>query len=271
MVPRGCRFAWITDWGEKMAGDFVMVQFATPRKPEVLRMASILEVPPSHAFGICVIAWMWFDEQSEDGHVSGVTPVTLDAVVGHVGFSDALRQVGWLNVRDGALQLPNFDRLMGESSKKRAKDAKRQQKHRHKSVTKVSQKECDKSVTKEEKRREENIDTPKAPKGAVVLPELPLILNTPQVRNSLEQWLKYKGKTYKPQGMTAMVNRAVAIAKEQGTQAIVDAIERAMANGWKGWDFPDKSPAKPPAPTTEPIGPAPPMVAKFKPFIIGRD
>lgn len=255
-----------------MAGDFVMVQFATPRKPEVLRMASILEVPPAQAFGLCVITWMWFDEQSEDGHVSGVTPVTLDAVVGHVGFSDALRQVGWLNVRDGALQLPNFDRLMGESSKKRAKDAKRQQKHRHKSVTKVSQNQCDKSVTKEEKRREEKSNTPKAPKGAVVtLPELPLILNTPQVRSSLEQWLKYKGRAYKPQGMTAMVNRAETIAREQGTQAIVDAIERAMANGWKGWDFPDKPPNKPAVQLPEPIGPAPPMTTKFKPHVIGRD
>jgi hypothetical protein len=115
-------------------------------------------------------------------------------------------------------------------------------------------------------------NTPIAPKGAVVsLPELPLILNTPQVRNSLESWLKYKGKAYKPQGMTAMVNRALAIAKEQGTHAVVEAIERAMANGWKGFDFANKPKSAPPAPPIEPIGPAPPMKPKCKPFIIGSN
>jgi len=45
---------------------------------------------------------------------------------------------------------------MGQSAKKRAKDNKRQRKHRHGGVTKVSRAKCDISVTKEEKRKEDN-------------------------------------------------------------------------------------------------------------------
>jgi len=147
-----------------MAGDFVMVQCATPRKPEVLRIATDLNIDPAHAFGLCVIAWMWFDEQTEDGRAVGATDAMLDAVVCRAGFSDALRNVGWLHVRDGALVVPNFDRLMGESAKKRAKNTVRQQQHRRNAaVTKTSRNERDKSATKEEKRREEKSNKPPTP------------------------------------------------------------------------------------------------------------
>lgn len=138
-----------------MAGDFVMVQFATPRKPEVLRIATILDVEPIHAFGLCIAAWMWFDEQTEDGRALGATVDMLDAVVCRAGFSNALRDVGWLEVRDGSLSIPNFDRLMGESAKKRAKNTVRQQRsRRNATVTKTSREKRDKSATKEEKRRD---------------------------------------------------------------------------------------------------------------------
>lgn len=148
-----------------MAGDFVMVQFATPRKPEVLRLASLLNIEPPHAFGLCVMAWMWFDEQTEDGRASGATELMLDAVVGRSGFSRALRDVGWLQVREGSLVVPNFDRLMGESAKKRAKNTVRQQELRREKLSRNSR---DKSATKEEKRKEE---LPEPGAGAFSKPE----------------------------------------------------------------------------------------------------
>lgn len=143
-----------------MAGDFVMIQCATPRKPEVLRLADLLSVEPAHAFGLCVIAWMWFDEQTEDGRAFGATDTMLDAVVGRQGFTNALVDVGWLRVREGALEAPNFDRHMGDSAKKRAKNTRRQRKRRRAPVAPLSHNQRDKSATKEEKRREEISNTP---------------------------------------------------------------------------------------------------------------
>lgn len=165
-----------------MAGDYVMIQHATARKIELRRVAATLGVTHAHALGLCVLAWMFFDEQTSDGVAAGATPEMLDEVVGFSGFSHALRDVGWLQVRQGSLAIPRFDRLMGESAKKRANDAARQRKKRRAddlgdegveepshderdSVTNMSRGTCDKSVTKGKERREEK-HPPSLPRGA---------------------------------------------------------------------------------------------------------
>jgi hypothetical protein len=62
-------------------------------------------------------------------------------------------------------------------------------------------------------------------------------------------------------------------------------VDKYTGNGWmvgkskmkdwratiRTWEKNNFQATKPPAPTTEPIGPAPPIVHKFKPHIIGRD
>ncbi len=82
-----------------MAGDWIKVEKATARKPEVLALASILQIHPDHAFGLCVRFWFWCDDNLKTGHAQRVTTVTLDYVVGHTGFADALVQVGWLSIQ----------------------------------------------------------------------------------------------------------------------------------------------------------------------------
>jgi hypothetical protein len=135
-----------------MAGDYVMVEHATKGKPEVLHIATELNIHPCFAFGLCITAWMWFDEQTEDGRALRATEKMLDSVVAFDGFSHALRNAGWLQVRDGSLEIPNFDRLMGESAKKRAKNTRRQRVLRDKKEEKdgqdLSRFPCDKSATK---------------------------------------------------------------------------------------------------------------------------
>lgn len=241
-----------------MAGDFVMVEHATPRKPEVLRIAGALGVHPIHAFGLCVMAWMWFDEQTEDGHAKNVTPEMLDAVVGHVGFAKALAAASWLEIYTEELVVPRFDRLMGESAKKRANDNKRQRKHRSKSATSVtdeSQNARDQNVTKEEKRREKKRrDTiPEAPAGSEAenpLPEVP-----ESVRTVWQQWLQYKREkrqVYQPTGLhQAIVHLQNRIA-EIGPNAVKSMMVKAMASGWNGWDHPERDrPASNGATTTQ--------------------
>ena len=111
-----------------MAGDWIKVEHATPRKPEVLRLARILGVTPDDAFGKVVRFWMWLDENSVDGRVDAVVDADVDAAASHVGFACALQTVGWLDLEQngGGTLVPNFQRHNGESAKKRGQKAKRQ-------------------------------------------------------------------------------------------------------------------------------------------------
>lgn len=131
-----------------MAWDWIKVEKATARKPEVLGIADALSIHPDHAFGLCIRFWFWCDDQMETGHAPGVTNVTLDSVFGHDGFTSALLSVGWLRVRNGSLEVPNFDRHLSESAKKRALSRIRKQNQRE---SEASRSMRDKSVTRDER------------------------------------------------------------------------------------------------------------------------
>lgn len=120
--------------------NWIKVEKTTAHKPEVLGLAEILNIDPTHAFGLCVRFWFWCDDQMKSESQKFVTNVTLDCVIGHKGFADALVKVGWLRVRNGSLEVPNFDRHLSESAKKRADSVRRKQKQRENDVTDMSQK-----------------------------------------------------------------------------------------------------------------------------------
>jgi len=181
-----------------MAGDWIKVEKCTARKPEVLRVADILGIHPDHAFALCVRFWFWCDDNLTTGHAPSVTNVTLDSVFGHAGFVNSLIEVGWLRVREGSLEVPNFDRHLSESAKNRALSGERKRKQRVDSVTKMSRAQRDKSVTREEKRREEkkeyNSHTHSDGKPFVASEakqerlRLPKDADTPRNREALELW-----------------------------------------------------------------------------------
>ena len=131
-----------------MAGEWIKVEKTTARKPEILVLADVLKIHPDHSFGLCVRFWCWCDDQLAECHAPSVTEITLDTVFGHQGFASALVKVGWLRVRNGSLEVPNFDRHLSESAKARALSANRQKLKRVKStVTKTSRSQRDKNGT----------------------------------------------------------------------------------------------------------------------------
>ena len=145
-----------------MAGDWLKFEKATLEKPEVFQMAAILGLDPDAVIGKLLRVWNWFDDQSRDGHASVTVLSLLDRYSGVTGFVDAMQKVGWISKTNDCLILPNFDRHNGSPAKSRALGTKRKQKSRERhgdSVTEKGQKR-DKRVTREEKRREENIPTP---------------------------------------------------------------------------------------------------------------
>ena len=214
-----------------MAGDWIKVEKATARKPEVLRIAAMLSIHPDHAFGLCIRFWSWCDDQLNKANAVGVTELLLDSVVERNGFASALLEVGWLQARNGSLTVPNFDRHLSQSAKQRALTARRVAKHRGAPKRKSAN---DPSVTSALAREEYlSLDD--------LREDIPLSLRNKEFETAFNAWLAYKRarrEGYKPDGLKAVLSLAGKRATSHGVQSVVDAMERAMANGWQGWDQP---------------------------------
>lgn len=155
-----------------MAGDWMKVEKVTSRKPEVLRIADKLGIHRLHAFGLCVEFWSWCDDQLRESYAAGVTEKFVDDIVAHNGFASALLSVGWLQVRSGSLEIPNFDRHLAEGAKSRALTAKRMKNNRAKQRNERDGASV--TVASPEKRREEKskeeIRNKESPQAAFVPP-----------------------------------------------------------------------------------------------------
>ncbi|EKQ7563918.1 hypothetical protein P6U06_003131 [Salmonella enterica subsp. enterica serovar 4,[5],12:i:-] len=148
-----------------MASNWIKLEVITPDKPEIFRLAEILNIDPDAALGKVIRFWAWADQQMIDGNAEcnarGVTKSAIDRITFMAGFADALIQVGWLVETNGVLSLPNFERHNGKSSKKRAVTNERVTKIRElkrkgnaASVTKTDQK----ALPEEEEEEDINTD-----------------------------------------------------------------------------------------------------------------
>lgn len=60
-----------------------------------------------------------------------------------------------------------------------------------------------------------------------------------KLNQAFQTWIAYKaekGQRYKPTGLKSLITRVGNVAKVYGEDAVVAAMERAMASGWQGWD-----------------------------------
>ena len=140
-----------------MAGDWIKMRIDLMEDPAVMQMADELGVREEAIVGYCHALWSWVSRQCHADSVTGVTLVSLGRRIGVPGFPELLVDVGWLEYDESGdrpvITIPNFERHLSESAKKRALSNERKRKQR----AKMSRTERDKSVTTEEKRREENI------------------------------------------------------------------------------------------------------------------
>ncbi len=70
--------------------------------------------------------------------------------------------------------------------------------------------------------------------------ELPIDVATNGLPEAVADWLKYKfelGQGYKPKGREQFMGRVINLARERGSPHVAEKLRRAMASGWKGWDF----------------------------------
>ena len=150
-----------------MAGDWIKVDTTLPDKPEVWQMAGILGLGADDVVGKLIRVWAWFDSHTEDGNAVGVSYPLVDRVAGVIGFAEAMALCGWLAQNGSTLSVPKFGRHNGKSAKARALTNERVSKHRKSNAAINAQSNADavtpsvsKTVTREEKRREEELSSP---------------------------------------------------------------------------------------------------------------
>lgn len=216
-----------------MAGDWIKVEKVTARKPEVLAVADKLAIHPYHAFGLCVSFWSWCDDQMSDGHALRVTDVTLDTVFGHAGFTSALLSVGWLQVRNGSLAVPNFDRHLSESAKARALSGNRKKIQRARSASQnVSRSQRDKNGTS---LLFSCISSSVLDSGIRV----PEKLLTQEFADNWNRWVKHRSEIRKPLKPT-QVESQLAELEKVGLPKAIEIIRHTIAKGWIGLRDPDE-------------------------------
>lgn len=142
-----------------MAGDWIKMTHSLCDKPEVRRIARMIQCDVDTVVGKLHRFWCWIDDATVDGVVDGVVSTDVDDIVRKEGFADALESVGWVSF-DGEnerLEVPNFDSHNGQTAKKRGQKNKRQAKWRKAKDGGVddsaSTSKSSKASTREEKRR----------------------------------------------------------------------------------------------------------------------
>lgn len=217
---------------------------ATPEKPEVFAITIALGwEDPDLTVGKLLKVWRWFDLHSVDGNAKGVTLALLDRLIGVTGLSQAMIDVGWLEISEDGLTLPNFEAHNGKTAKDRALTAKRAAGHRIN--TSGNDKSNASSVTnalpREEKRREEKKkinteNTAQAPSAyADLLSEVP--------KQVVDDWEKLR----KAKKATVTRTAIESIVREAGKAGLTleQALTECCARGWIGFKadwFADKKP-----------------------------
>ncbi len=222
-----------------MAGDWIKLEHATPDKPEVFRMADILQIDPDTVVGKLARLWVWCDQQSINGKNLAVTDSFIDRVTHQPGFSAALREVSWLSARSGSLTIPNFDRHNGQTAKARALalDRKRKQRERgerdscHDPSVTDSGPEKNSSLLFSDSSSPLNTEERSNPEPLIV----PLLLNVPEFLGPWAEWERVRRRGKKPKTSWAdYFAGQLAWLEKFGLAVAVEIVATSARNQWQG-------------------------------------
>jgi hypothetical protein len=213
-----------------MAGDWIKVQKDTPDKPEVLAIASRMNLDPDAVVGKLVRIWSWFDTHTVDGNALSVTYALLDRLAGVTGFAEQMAFVGWLNQDGHVLSLPNFEYHNGETAKKRALGKNRQEKRRSNDESNANSNASSVTNALPEKRREEKSikeDKERATSVAIVFPDW----IEKETWDAFIQMRKRIGKPPTDYAIKLIVAKLERF-KANG-QDIKQVLEKSITSGWQ--------------------------------------
>jgi hypothetical protein len=211
--------------------------------PAVYRLAADLKLDRYAVVGRLAAFWGWADQHAVDGVVDGASSQVVDDVVSLPGFADALQRVKWLVIEADRVVIPNHDRHNGANAKERSLKSERQAKWRAKKDPSNDPESVDGDVdgaSSPEKRREEKRrNTPKAPKGALEVPDwIPA-----------EPWSEFVAmRRAKGQRTPFTVGAAKGVITKLKTfrgagHDLADVLRQSTVNGWADVYEPKAKPA----------------------------
>jgi hypothetical protein len=222
-----------------MAGDWLKIEKATARKPEVCGIAGELGISLDEAFGICFRFWCWVDDNFTTNAAS-VSETSIDALVGRSGFAAAMKKVGWLESDEQGIKIPNFDRHLSKGAKTRGQTAKRVESHaKNKREKRYDANAESVSFALAEKRREDmNTDMGVEKKSPLIVKaqpktEIPEELDTPEFQATWAEWVQHRIELKKPMKPTSAKTLLKTLAKA-GERKAIESITHSIANGWQG-------------------------------------
>lgn len=151
-------------------GEWIKVRKDLEGDPAVFQISDQLGIQPAHAVGLLLRLWIWADAHLANGNAPSVTLNHVDAeIVRHDGFAESAISAGWLVEKDGGICIPNFERHMGESSKRRELTNLRSKRYRDATHRTPSRKRHATSVTKThpDEDEDEDVNPPLTPPQAV--------------------------------------------------------------------------------------------------------
>jgi len=223
-----------------MAGDWMKVEHSTPDKPEVLAIASELDISPDEAFAICFRMWRWFDQHTTDGNAIGVTPALLDRYLARTGFAHAALRVAWLESIENGLRQPHFDYHNGETAKQRALTAKRakalRERRGSKSSNAKSHAKSNASSVTASSLLFSSLTSSVLDSGESV----PESLRTEQFQKSWNDWVSHRSEIKKPLKPTQVAAQLKEM-QAMGEGRAVAAIRHTISKGWQGLREPEQN------------------------------
>lgn len=210
-----------------MADFWIKIEKSTPDKPEIFEMSEILEIDPDAVLGKLIRVWCWADSNSENGHIKSVTSVLIDRLTMSPGFADAMKTVGWLSEND----IPNFGRHLGESAKKRAKDAERKRKSR------ASSEKCHTKPVTESGLDKSRVDKSKEKTTTAIAPDVDFsVFNLPDdiVTEIKRIRIANKGGAIKTQRVANGLAKEINLAMASGI-SIDDILTEWETRKWKSF------------------------------------
>lgn len=113
-----------------MAGDWIKMTVGLRTDPTVGKIARMTKLDRLAVIGRLWALWAWADAHAICGHVRNASADDVDDLCKKKGFSAALVEVGWLEVVDAGVNIPQHEKHNGESAKERAMKNARQAKWR---------------------------------------------------------------------------------------------------------------------------------------------
>lgn len=113
-----------------MAGDYTIMEHATPRKPELLRIASATGRDRHQVLGLMMEFWAWAETMTVDGTIDIDLKSLATVMGGDVELWRAVRDAGWLETPNGEtsapIVIPRADHWLTNGAKSRLQKNRRQ-------------------------------------------------------------------------------------------------------------------------------------------------